>query len=545
MSAEENGPLSRRLIFGLFLAGLLVMLAAASLERAPGYMDADYYYAGALRIAGNLGTSEPYIWNFLNGPSRLPVPSFRYWMPLVSILAAAGLEVAEPLGFWGARLGFLLLAACIPPLTAILSYQLTHQTSSARLAGLLALFPGFYLAYLPTIDAFPLYMVLGGLFVLFSFGHWQWLDQRPVAVRLFGLGVLAGLLHLSRADGVLWLAGGLGAALCWLLQTSRDRPRSLITWLKLVPFSMAFLAGYGLVMAPWFASNLRTWGSLLPPGGARALWITTYEETMIFPADVLTPEHWLAAGWGAHLQAWWHALSNNFQTVLAVQGGILLLPFILVGMWKLRDCQAVRLGAGIWLLTTGMMTMVFPFAGANGAYFHSGAALQPLLWAVAPVGMERVVLWYARLRRLAWPQGMLRFVSALLVITSALLSGLLYFQRVVGNEPGEWRWNASAAHYQEIEHLLTRLGAAEGEAVLVNNPPGFWLAGGRPAVVIPFGDEQMLLSAARKYQVRYLVLETNDAQHLAGIFYGQVTLPELEYLAAVGDTRLFRINLQH
>ena len=30
----------------------------------------------------------------------------------------------------------------------------------------LALFPGFYLAYLPTTDAFPIYMTLGGLFVL-------------------------------------------------------------------------------------------------------------------------------------------------------------------------------------------------------------------------------------------------------------------------------------------------------------------------------------------------------------------------------------------
>lgn len=531
--------IGKRLYICLFLAALLIIAAAASLERCPGYMDADYYYAGALRIASNQGASEPYIWNFLNDPSGLPVTSFRYWMPLVSILAAAGLKVAAPLGFWGARLGFLLLAACISPMTALLSFRISHQANYARLAGLLALFPGFYLAYLPTTDAFAIYMALGGLFMLFALNLWH--DRHPRAGRLFVLGILAGLLHLTRADGVLWLAGAMSVALARLWVVRRER---LGFVLKFVPYGAVILTGYSLVMAPWFASNLRAWGSLFPPGGTRALWIITYEETMIYPANILTPARWLAAGWSVHLEAWWAALSNNFQTALAVQGGILLLPFILAGMWKLRACQVVRLGAGMWLLTGGLMTVVFPYAGVNGGYFHSGAALQPLLWAVAPAGVESIVMWYARMRRLSWPQGMLRFVSALLVITGALLSGLLYFQRVVGNEPGVVKWNASAAHYQEVEHSLTRLNAAPGEAVLVNNPPGFWLAGGRPAVVIPFGDEQMLLAAARKYNIRYLVLEANDAHHLPGLYSGKAVPAELEYLAAVGETRLFRINLQ-
>jgi hypothetical protein len=543
MSVEERSPLSRRLLLGLFLAGLLVVLAAASLERAPGYMDADYYYAGALRIAGGQGASEPYIWNFLNDPSGLPVPSFRYWMPMASILAAAGLKVAAPLGFWGARLGFLLLAALVPPLTALLSFELTRQPAAARLAGLLALFPGFYLAYLPTTDGFPIYMVLGGLFILFSFGRWRWLERRPVALRLFILGLLAGLLHLTRADGILWLGGGLGAALMWFWQAGRSQPRSF-PWTKLVLYILVVLAGYGLVMAPWFAGNLRVWGSLLPPGGGRAMWITTYEETMLFPADGLTFQHWLAAGWGAHLRAWWYGLSNNLQTTLAVQGGLLLLPFILAGMWKLRGCQAVRLGVGMWLLTCGVMTVAFPFAGVNGGYLHSGAALQPLLWAVAPVGVESIVLWYARLRHLRWPQSMLRFFSVVLVITGALLSGFLYLRQVVGSEAGVVRWNASAAHYQEVEQALSQQGAGQGEVVLVNNPPGYWLAGGRPAVVIPFGDEQMLLAAARMYGARYLVLEHNNAAQLSALYEGKAKNPELEFLTSVGKTRLYRIHSQ-
>ncbi len=542
MSVEDGKPLGRRWLFGLYLIALLIVLAAAALERAPGYMDADYYYAGALRIASNEGSSEPYIWNFLNDPQSLPVPSFRYWMPLVSIVAAAGIKIAGPLGWWGARLLFLLLAACIPPLTAVLSFHLTHRASTARLAGLLALFPGFYLAYLPTTDAFPIYMVLGGLFVLFSFARWQWLDRLPPAVRFFGLGILAGLLHLTRADGVLWLAGALLVVLIRIWQLgSQQRSRF---FLKLLLFGGAVLAGYVLVMSPWFAGNLGMWGSLFPPGGSRTLWITTYEETMIFPADVLTPARWLAVGWAAHLRAWSFALTNNLQTTLAVQGAIILLPFMLAGMWKLRRCPAVWLGAAMWLITAGVMTVVFPYAGVNGGYFHSGAALQPLLLAVTPVGIESIVLWYARLRRLPWPQGMLRFVSILLVVTCALLTGFLYFQRVVGGEPGVFHWTASSDHYQEVEQALSRLGAASGEVVLVNNPPGYWLASRRPAVVIPFGDEQMLLAAARKYNARYLILETNNARHLPGLVTVPGVFSDFEYLDQVGETRLFRIKLE-
>jgi hypothetical protein len=535
--------LPRKWYLGLFITELVIVLCAAWLERAPGYMDADYYYAGGLRIASNHGSSEPYLWNYLNAPDALPAPSFSYWMPLVSLLAAGGLVLGGPLGWWGARLGFILLSACIPPLAALISDQLTRSPAQARLAGLLALFPGFYLAYYPTTDAFPIYMVLGSLFVLLSFGHSDWLDRRPVEVRLLGLGAIAGLLHLARADGLLWLAGALAVTLAWNWPFWKEG-MAVTCWLHLGAGLVVTLLGYGLVMAPWYSRNLQVWGSLMPPGGGGALWITAYEQTMLYPASLLTPQHWLAAGSGVHLAAWRNALSGNFQTALAVQGSIVLFPFILVGMWKLRGCPVVRLGVGMWLLTAGAMTVIFPFAGMNGGFFHSGAALQPLLWAVTPVGVEAVMLAYARWRKLSWPQGMLTFTSGLLVVVVALLSGLLYFQRVVGSEPGGLAWGASQKHYQAVEQELAAQGAAPGEAVLVNNPPGYWLASGRPAAVVPYGDPQMLLAAARKYQIRYLVLETNNSPELGDLYRAKIDVPELDYLSSVGSTRLYRVKYQ-
>jgi hypothetical protein len=291
------------------------------------------------------------------------------------------------------------------------------------------------------------------------------------------------------------------------------------------------------------ARNLREWGSLLPPGGSRALWITEYEQTMIYPASLITPQGWLAAGWEIHAQAWWNALANHLQTAVAVQGGVILFPFILVGLWKLRGCWPVRLAALMWLAIAGLMTLVFPYAGMNGGFFHSGAAVQPLFWAVTPVGIEAVVLWYAQKRRLSQPAGMLRFLSALLVLTVALLSGLLYFQRVAGNQPGVFAWSASAAHYQAVEQALAAQGAQPCEGVLVNNPPGYWLASRRPAIVIPNGDAQMLLAAARQFGMRYLILEVNNPVALGDLYLERTQPPELVYLSSVGSTRLYRIDL--
>jgi len=104
------------------------------------------------------------------------------------------------------------------------------------------------------------------------------------------------------------------------------------------------------------------------------------------------------------------------------------------------------------------------------------------------------------------------------------------------------RWGASEQHYREVESVLRNYGARQDDAVLVNNPPGFWLASGRPAAVIPYGDERTLIAAAQKYHLDYVVLETTNPRQLADLYHGRVSPPELEYLTSVGSTKLFRVR---
>ena len=52
----------------LFVLGLGVAVGVASLQTSPGYMDAEYYYYGGLRIANGEGFTENISWNFLDEP---------------------------------------------------------------------------------------------------------------------------------------------------------------------------------------------------------------------------------------------------------------------------------------------------------------------------------------------------------------------------------------------------------------------------------------------------------------------------------------------
>ncbi|NOY99246.1 MAG: hypothetical protein GXP40_08605 [Chloroflexi bacterium] len=515
----------------LFLLGLGVALGVAHFQSAPGYMDADYYYAGGLRLADGHGFSEPFLWNYLDDPDGLPHPSHAYWMPLASILAGAGMRLAGTLGFAAARWPFLLLSASVPLITAALTFSLTSRRDLSLCAGLLAAFAGYYAPFLSTTDTFGLYMLLGGAFFLA-------LGMRHLWLRALALGVLTGLMHLARADGVMWLViGALGVL--FVPRSSERTSRS--------PFStfcslFLLLAGYALVMAPWLMRNLSAFGAPLAPGGGQMLWLTRYDEIFSYPANRLSFETWLASGWGAILQARLWALKWNLGTMLGVQGGIVLFPLILVGVWRLRADMRVRLGALAWGLTFFVMTVIFPFAGARGSFYHSGAALQPLWWALAPVGLDRIVAWGARRRN--WPQRQARRIFQTgLVGIAILLTGAIVFGRVIAPSSGNQAWGWEANRYRSVEAFISERGAPADAVVIVGNPPGYFAATGRAAISVPDGDVQTLLAVAERYNGRYLLLEPNATPGgLLTLLEKPEQQSDLTYLGLVDGARVFVIQ---
>ncbi len=526
----------------LFLLALGIALGVAHFQPAPGYMDADYYYANGLRLAKGHGFTEAFLWNYLDDPDGLPHPSHTYWMPLASIVSATGMWVTRDLGFASAQWIFILISSLVPLITASLAFSLTSRRDLSLMAAFLAIFSGYYAPFLTTTDTFALYMLLGGSFFLAMKIPRLWL-------KALILGILAGLMHLSRTDGLMWLLIAALAIFFSNRNTSESpipnsqlpTPKSLLSTLYSL---LSLLTGYLLIMAPWLMRNFSVFGAPLAPGGDQMLWLTRYDEIFSYPVGSLTMESWLASGWSAILQARLWAFKWNLGTVLGVQGGIVLLPLIIFGAWQSRWDERMRLGIFAWVLTLFIMTIIFPFAGARGSFFHSGAAFQPLWWALAPIGLDKIIVWAARRR--GWPlRQSLRIFRAGMVGMAILLTGAILWGRVISPSTREQAWGWGANRYQSIEKFISENGAPVDAAVIVSNPPGYFSVTERPALAVPDGDEQAVLAVAERYGGRYLILESGAVtQGLQSVFDAPEKWDRLEYLGELEGAKIFVIQNQ-
>jgi hypothetical protein len=490
----------------LVALGTVAAAGAGWWVRVPGYMDADYYDATARQLAEGAGFREPFLWNYLDDPQGLPHPSHLYWMPLTSVVASAGM-VLFGAGFRAAQVPFLLLTALIPSLTAALCLRLSSEPRHAWLAGWLAAFSGFLFPFFATTDTFVVYAVLGALAL------WVMAEgcARPSAGRWLAAGALVGLCHLTRADGLLmWIPAFLA------IGRSGRRPWSGLLWAAL---------GYLVVMTPWLARNFAVSGSLLSPGGGRTLWLLNYDELFSYPASVLTPERWWRAGVGAILSARLDALWANLRSLILVNGLVFLGPLMAAGGWHLRHHPLVRLSTVYLLSLLAAMTVVFPFAGSHGGFFHSSTALMPVLWVLAPSGLETLVTWGGRNR--GWdPSQAFRVFSVAGVAIAAALTGGLLWNRVIGDIPAEPVWEASQIDYAEVGQRLLEVDASPG-VVAVNNPPGFYLSTGLQAVVIPDGSPEALRRVVERYEVGWVILDSNRPAGLAELYETPGLLPWL------------------
>jgi hypothetical protein len=532
---------TKRLYLLLFLLGILVLIPIAYFQSTPGYMDADYYFAGALRLVEGAGFTELVLWNYLDDPAGLPHPSHAYWMPTASLLAFLGMVVFQGNSFNSATIGYLLIAGLIPPLTAALAYTITNRRENAIYSGVLAALPVYYLAYLSTTDTFAIYMVLGALWFLLVGTITKYSSEIDTNIIVYGLifvlGVISGLMHLTRADGVLWLAFGL-LYIILLRQKNESKFRSFRNFL----IAFAFLVlGYLLIMGPWMGRNLSAFGTPLSPGGLNILWLNDYDELFSYPASILTFQRWWDSGLEKILHIRIHASGQNLQTALAVQGGIILAPLIILGMWHYKGDMRIKLGFVAWLITFLVMTVVFAEVGWRGGFFHSGAALQPLFWALAPVGLDSFVNWGARVRGWNVEQARIVFrtgVIGLLIILTVFIA----WGRVIGSSTYDPVWEKDANKVLMIESVLSSLGATPENVVMVNNAPGYYAKNVRPAISIPNGDEQTALAVARRYGAHYLLLEENHPQGLDDLYELPNDLPGLDFLLTIENTHIFRIE---
>lgn len=532
----------------LLALALAVRFVAALPQQQPNYMDAAYYYVNGVNLAQGRGFVEDFIWNYLDAPGPPPRPGHLYWMPLTSVLAWLGMAVAG-ISYRAAQLPFIIVSALLAPISCYTAYLLTGRRGLSWLAGLFAIFSGFYFPFWTAIDNFTPFAVAGSLSLLLAGqglavggrrsavgsqknsellipkGHFVTNYQSPIfnllrspAFLLFCSGAFAGLAHLSRADGPLLLIVIIPVCVLHAPRATGHGPR--VAYYLVVRSGLFLLAGYLLIMTPWFVRNWQAVGTPLPGGGAQTIWLANYDDLFSYNRE-LSPQTFLAQGWGSIIQGRWWALTSNLQTVLAVWGMIFLAPLALLGGWRLRWHLLIQLAALYAGLLFVVMTLVFAFPGARGGLFHSGAALLPFIYAVAVAGLDMAVDWAAARRR-GWRASAAKRVFGLgLVVIAVALSSFIYYQRVLKDN----RWNSADRYYPAIAAWVSRQNP--NAVVMVGNPPAYRYHGGGLSVIIPNENLETTLQAAAEYGVEFLVLDGNHPAPLAGLYHNPTSAARL------------------
>ena len=246
----------------------------------------------------------------------------------------------------------------------------------------------------------------------------------------------------------------------------------------------------------------------------------------------------LFAGWDLALRNRLNAFASNLGNAFAAQGGIFLLPFILMGLWQLRGELRTKLAVTGWLLLFAVMTLIFPFAGSRGSFFHAGAAFQPYWWVAAPIGLDAVIGW-ARRRGQFMDKNAPYFLQGVLVLLAVIMTAYLVNFRVIANG-----WAKDDLIYPAVEDMLADHGIASPDVVIVRNPPGYFITSGRAAIALPFGDESTILSVAEKFGARYLVLERSGTfETIQDLYDDPHSHPSFTYLGEVNEAKLYRIEL--
>lgn len=525
--------------FLLFIAGLIISSLMLLIRPYTGYMDADYYFGTAREIASGYGFTQNFLWNYLDYPIGIPHPAFTYWMPLTSIIAAVGLWFFQSSELLFSRIPFVVVFSFVPVITAMMTYRITRLRSSAWVAGLLSVFCGYYLRFISEPDSFGVTMILGPIIILL--GGLSTSTRKRWVISIL-VGVLCGLMHMSRADGILWLiigATGLIFSGRVFEKSSNDlRVNKFLFRNSFYRVGLLF-AGYLIITFPWYYRNFDYFGSLFPPGNSRTLFLTEYAQIFSFPAASITFLTWWNNGLGKILSGILSAVGTNLATAFVVQGNIVLLPLALIGMFNKKSTLTMRLTLLAWLIIFLSMSIVFPYAGSRGGYLHSGAAIQPLIWSYAALGLSIVIQKGTEWRK--WNGNVAsRLFNGFAIFIAMIISGYIVWGDKINAEKSVSanQWN----DYVLVDNYIGQTTYISNYYVMVNNPPAYTNATNRPAVVIPYGNLVTLNEVASKYNVTYLIIDQNHIQNFEMLYKIPQDYDNLIYLGSIKDYRVFEFT---
>jgi hypothetical protein len=485
-------------LYVLALAVRLVLLAGFA---DPAYPDSFYYVDVARNLAAGLGFEIDAIWIFpevgggIPADPTLPIPSNAHWMPLASLVQVPFTWVLGPTAL-AATLPFALLGSLAAPLTWALARDAGATRAVAIGAGALVAVPAASAVFMAQPDNFGLYQPLVAAAL--------WMGARALRgdARAFVLGgLLVGLATLARNDGVL-----VGAALALAFGWDRWRAwRSGGTRRPAIP-AWAAVACFGLflaVMAPWLARQVAVFGSISPSSASgKVLFLRSIEEwnSITTPASL---EWLLGQGIGPLLTSRLGGLASAATIFAVLIGGMLLVPFMVIGAWARR--RSVDFGpffayAGLLVAFSALVSAVHV---PGGTFIHSAVALAPHAYVLALEGIALAVAWVAA-RRPTWdaPVATRFFTIAAIGFSVVVAAGSAFATQA--------QWSARRDDFRLVAGGLRDAGAAATDRVMSIDAAGTLYWTGHGGVVLVNDPLETIEAVARAYDIRWLVLNRSD-----------------------------------
>ncbi|PKO05576.1 MAG: hypothetical protein CVU41_10915 [Chloroflexi bacterium HGW-Chloroflexi-3] len=485
----------------LYFVALIILSLTLIFQPDPGYMDSEFYYLGARQII-NGSLEIPVIWNYLDNTSSFPAPIFSYWMPFPSFLAAFSMLIFGT-SFLGSRIILLMIAAGLAPFTYWISYKITANRFTGIIAGSLAILSGYYLKFLTIPETILPYMFLGILYFYF-FGRFTSSDyEREINSKDFlFMGLITGLIHLTRVDGLIFFINGLALFIFMFLKRKKYITKKWIINIVI------FIGSYCVIMSFWFTSNLHFYDSIFAPATSKAIWIATYDDTFIFPASRLNLGYWLENAIKLRPVQIFEAIKLNLGTLLGVQLMIFGLPLLILGINRNIENRIMRIGIILYFIILLTMTIIFPLAGARGGFLHSSSAFQILIWILVADGLQSFFEWGIRNRNWNLVRSQRMFGTAFIVII-AMFTIVVFKNDVIGDSTQELAWTQDYKQYKMIEEIITQKSLDKTDVIMINNPLGYYYSSGRWSIVVPNAEMDHLLEVVQLFKVKYLVLDEN------------------------------------
>ena len=483
-----------RIPFVLYALALVVRVALIWHFPDPAYPDSFYYVDVARNVAAGHGFNIDLIWIFpevggtIPVDPILPIPSNAHWMPLASLVQVPFIWILGETP-WASALPFALIGSLAAPLTWAMARDARASDRVALGAGILVAVPVLSVVYMVQPDNFSLYQPL----VLASL----WMGARGLkgSPRAFAAaGLLAGLATLSRNDGLLVL-GALGIAFLW------DRWRR-----RAIPWSAAFacVALFLVVMAPWWLRQLAVFGSLSPStASGKVFFIRDIAEwnSITTPA---TLQHLLDMGIGPLIGTRIGGLVSAVMIYSVLVGGIVLVPFMVIGGWARRrslDFGPFFLYAGLLFAFSALISAVHV---PGGTFIHSAVALAPYSYVLALEGIAATVAWVAG-RRPSWDArtATRAFTGAAVVFAAgAALIGSAFVHGV---------WSDSRAKFQQVASALDAEDAPKTDRVMSIDAAGTKYWTGHGGVVLVNDPPETIKKVIDAYDIRWLVLDREES----------------------------------